>query len=429
MNRRSYGWFEPATFVCMVLLLWPFLVGDVRLVIRAFSVVVRTPYPSATVCAITQTASITFVCFQIGMAFAAATAICTKIHRDVATLSLRRIHLASALSLMIASGALVGMFIFWKKSLLESPDGRSWQIVFALLECSPPALAMLLGVVLVTETILGRISPESQDTAINVQSERSHWDEVLADTSEPTTRERLLYAIPLIVFIFMVLIAPPLVNAMQLKALRLDLPSPVKPVIYFTGSAHLKLCAALLMISGVYVAWISQSRKRMAIFAIIVTTALLISLFALLLTLVLPLISIDLPCVVEGEVVDTPDGPRPIQDLKPGDSIYCRNPAGDRVEGTIQVVLANCAASFLTFEFSDGTRLRVTSVHPIATPQGYRPAGQLRQGDVVMARVGALKIDSIEIMEKSVNVYDLSVDPHPNFFASGILVHNKMRKK
>ncbi len=37
--------------------------------------------------------------------------------------------------------------------------------------------------------------------------------------------------------------------------------------------------------------------------------------------------------------------------------------------------------------------------------------------------IGAVRLDEED------TVYDLTVSPHPNFFANGILIHNKLRKK
>ena len=57
------------------------------------------------------------------------------------------------------------------------------------------------------------------------------------------------------------------------------------------------------------------------------------------------------------------------------------------------------------------------------------PDGGIADFAIVVAREGPRKIRSITVIEKGVKVYDLTVSPHPNFFASGVLVHNKLRKK
>ena len=121
-------------------------------------------------------------------------------------------------------------------------------------------------------------------------------------------------------------------------------------------------------------------------------------------------------CLVEGTLVATPDGARLIEDLRPGDPVTCR-------EGTgfVTAVARAQVVEHLELSLADGRVLRVTAAHPLAVTGGWRRAGRLRPGDAV---VGG-RIAAVRAVRGPVPVYDLTVAPHANFFAEGVLVHNK----
>jgi hypothetical protein len=69
--------------------------------------------------------------------------------------------------------------------------------------------------------------------------------------------------------------------------------------------------------------------------------------------------------------------------------------------------------------------LNVTALHPVATENGWKPAGQLETGESVWSRDGWRKVASVTHTGGLVRVFDLEVEPNSNFFANGVLVHNK----
>jgi hypothetical protein len=91
--------------------------------------------------------------------------------------------------------------------------------------------------------------------------------------------------------------------------------------------------------------------------------------------------------------------------------------------------VVSCTRGFslrqLQVEFSAGSILVVTSSHPVATDDGWIEAGELRRGQEAVGRLGTAEITRIDRTISMTWVYDLTVEPHPNFFANDILVHNK----
>jgi hypothetical protein len=130
-------------------------------------------------------------------------------------------------------------------------------------------------------------------------------------------------------------------------------------------------------------------------------------------------------CIVEGTTVDTPAGPRPIEDLRPGDDVWCRGSDGSPRVGRVVRTLPARAWGYLRIRFSDDGVLCATKSHPIATPSGFVEAATLAPEMRVQGRDGLRTVASLESSSTLVKVYDLEVDPEPNFFAAGVLVHNK----
>jgi hypothetical protein len=130
-------------------------------------------------------------------------------------------------------------------------------------------------------------------------------------------------------------------------------------------------------------------------------------------------------CIAEGTAIDTPSGPVRIEELTVGHEVWTLAPSGSREPGRILARHEANAPEVLEIELEDGTLLRATSLHPIATSRGWVEAGQLRAGDAAEGREGVRTIASLHPRAGPVRVYDLEVEPNANFYASGILVHNK----
>ncbi len=131
-------------------------------------------------------------------------------------------------------------------------------------------------------------------------------------------------------------------------------------------------------------------------------------------------------CVKEGTLIDTPDGKVPVELIQVGQTVYSQDSAGRQVESRVTGVKKSLALSYLEIENeSHGHPLCVTAWHPVKTPSGWTRAGSLSTGGSIQTKSGQHPIENIRLVPKICNVYDLSVEPHRNFIANGVVVHNK----
>jgi len=79
----------------------------------------------------------------------------------------------------------------------------------------------------------------------------------------------------------------------------------------------------------------------------------------------------------------------------------------------------------LILHMADGNRLVVTASHPVRVDGEWTKVATLRRGQQVETEGGSSRIVQISRHGGPTRVFDLTVAPNPNFFASGVLVHNK----
>lgn len=125
---------------------------------------------------------------------------------------------------------------------------------------------------------------------------------------------------------------------------------------------------------------------------------------------------------------------RPISALVPGDGVLAADERGGALRACeVNAVHTHPAGAFLVVRLAGGRALRVTSNHPLWTGAGWADAGSVRPGDQVFALAGGgndlVRVEVVVVEPSAVaagSLHDISVADCHTFFASGILVHNKL---
>jgi len=131
----------------------------------------------------------------------------------------------------------------------------------------------------------------------------------------------------------------------------------------------------------------------------------------------------DPGCFIAGTKIQLPNGIKYIEDIEVGDMVKSFD------VGTSSVVNSKVTE---TFAHSDryymilNGNIKTTSVHPFYSDGNWIEAGDLSIGDKIL-HVDGLEhtIETIELSDESVTVYNFEVDGTHNYFAEGYLVHNK----
>ena len=129
-------------------------------------------------------------------------------------------------------------------------------------------------------------------------------------------------------------------------------------------------------------------------------------------------------CFAAGTPVTMADGStRPIELIDVGDRVL-----GYDVE-TGATVAARVSHTFVhpgtTGSLLINGVLRTTPEHPFWVDGGWTPAAELVPGASLLAVSGASSVRSIESVSGALTTYNLEVDGVHNYFAGGVLVHNK----
>ena len=129
-------------------------------------------------------------------------------------------------------------------------------------------------------------------------------------------------------------------------------------------------------------------------------------------------------CVAAGTLIATASGPIPVENLRIADRVWGYDlKLKSRVLTRVRAIRVGSAQRTLRI----GDDLRVTAAHPILTNTGWKHARDIGADNTLLNSMGRWVSVRVEPMDEPVVVYDLTVDEPHNFFAGGILVHNKSR--
>lgn len=130
-------------------------------------------------------------------------------------------------------------------------------------------------------------------------------------------------------------------------------------------------------------------------------------------------------CVAEGQRVSTLDGQRPIEDLSIGDQVLSVDDQGNVRSSRVVAKQAHEAAKFDRVRTKGDRELWATGEHPIWTPNDWKRVRDINLGELVRTPEGTDVVTSITRNAGASRVFDVTVEPHANFFAGDLLVHNK----
>ncbi|MCH7729718.1 MAG: Hint domain-containing protein [Planctomycetes bacterium] len=127
-------------------------------------------------------------------------------------------------------------------------------------------------------------------------------------------------------------------------------------------------------------------------------------------------------CVARGTSVETPSGPKPIEQIREGDLVWGYDLAKNKpVVAKVTATIVSAANE--TLRFGD---LRVTGNHPVYANGQWTDAVNLSEKDKLLGKdLHWREVGVIRVIAGKVDVFDLTVDGAHNFFAGGVLVHNK----
>jgi len=90
----------------------------------------------------------------------------------------------------------------------------------------------------------------------------------------------------------------------------------------------------------------------------------------------------NLKCLTAGTQIATPEGHTPVEHLKPGDSVWTQDAAGDRQVGVVRSIVATpvTCGKLLHLVLSDGRTIVVSPQHPLSNG---RPASDLSSSELL----------------------------------------------
>jgi len=135
-------------------------------------------------------------------------------------------------------------------------------------------------------------------------------------------------------------------------------------------------------------------------------------------------------CFAAGTLIDTPQGPVAIESLVAGDLVYAYDfELRERVPARVRTTFVHEDETVRSLTLADGRQVQVTGNHPFWAGGDWVAAEDLVDGAELMIADGTgaapALFESYANEESGVTVYNIEVEGHHNYFAGGVLVHNK----
>lgn len=133
-------------------------------------------------------------------------------------------------------------------------------------------------------------------------------------------------------------------------------------------------------------------------------------------------------CFAAGTAIATPHGDVPIERLRVGDLVWSYDAArAQRSAAPVTQTFRHEDSNVRTLYLTSGDTLIVTDEHPfyLADNARYVLASELRVGAQLLTETGSVSVESWGARQHIDETFNIEVDGHHNYFAAGVLVHNK----
>ena len=134
-------------------------------------------------------------------------------------------------------------------------------------------------------------------------------------------------------------------------------------------------------------------------------------------------------CFVEGTLVLTKEGNKPIEEIQAGDLVYATDPetGGSGYKEVLRTFRKE--SDVLIHVFVNGEEIETTAVHPFWVENRWVSAKDLKEGDLLtLADGSAARISGVygEKLDEAVVVYNFEVEEFHTYYVTeaGVLVHN-----
>ncbi len=128
----------------------------------------------------------------------------------------------------------------------------------------------------------------------------------------------------------------------------------------------------------------------------------------------------EFACFPAGTKIAMADGFKNIEDVEPGELVLSYNPEEGRYEPA-RVTRTFRHSRDSPYFILINNALRVTPSHPVYSGGEWKRARFLKEGDMLFPG----HVESVRKIYDKAETYNLEVDKNHNYFAGGILVHNK----